>query len=127
MEDDDQIPAQEIYRNCRVHDQQPPERVALVKRELDQIFDIADPQKLFKICGDAAWSPEGRLLAATRLLASWELATEGRMARPEGITIETIKACTAGLDSALWRSPRHYCSDLCDEKRAVPREKEWII
>jgi hypothetical protein len=42
------------------------------------------------------------------------------MPRPEGITIELVKAHTAGLDSAKWRDRDHYCSGLDYPKYAVP-------
>ena len=42
----------------------------------------------------------------------WELATEGRMPRPVGLSLEQLKARTAGLDSVTWRDPDRYCNVL---------------
>ena len=114
----DRIPAVELYRECRIHDQQSPVRIETVKREIDRVFDIADPQRLFEICGDVGWSPEARLLCAARLMGIWELATEGRAPRPVGITLELIKARTAGIDSVRWRDPDRFCSMLDVEWRS---------
>src|SRR6266436_3493040 len=117
----DRIPAVEVYKGCRIHDQQPPERIeTVVKPEIDRVFAISDPRQLFEICKNVSWSPEARLLCRARLLAGWELATEGRMPRPEGVTIESVKAHTAGLDSAIWRDRHYYCSDLDYPMWALP-------
>jgi hypothetical protein len=119
----DRIPAVEVYRGCRIHDQQPESRVeAVVKPELDRVFAISDPGKLFEICQSVAWSPEARLLCRVRLLAGWELAAEGRLSRPEGITIEKVKAHTAGLNSVTWRDRLHYCTSLDTPKWNLPRQ-----
>jgi hypothetical protein len=124
-EEDDRIPAHADYpagyRGCRIHDKQPRERVeTIVKPELDRIFAISDPQKLYEICGNVSWSPEARLLCRARLLAGWELATEGRMPRPAGFTLDQIKAHTGALDSITWRDPFFYCSDLDYPKYGMP-------
>jgi hypothetical protein len=117
----DRIPAVEIYKGCRIHDQQPKSRIeTVVKPEIDRVFAIFDPQRLFSICGNVSWAPEARLLCRARLLAGWELATEGRMPRPEGITIESVKARTGGLDDTTWRDNHHYCSRLDYPKWCMP-------
>jgi hypothetical protein len=117
----DRIPSVETYKGCRIHDQQPRARIeAVIKPELDRISAISDPHELFRICGNVSWSPEARLLCRARLLASWELATEGRMPRPEGITLDQIRMHTAGLDSARWRDRWHYCCSLECYKWNVP-------
>ena len=36
-EDDDAIPVVETYRGVGIEDQQPPERIELVKREIDRV------------------------------------------------------------------------------------------
>src|SRR6266851_2608080 len=119
----ERIPCTEVYRSCRIHDQQPPERIeTIVKPEIDRVFAISDPRELFEICKNVSWSPEARLLCRARLLAGWELATEGRLPRPEGITIEGVKAHTGGLDSRTWRDRDHYCSSLDSCMWAVPRQ-----
>jgi hypothetical protein len=120
----DRIAAAETYKGVRVHDSQPRSRIeGVVKPEIDQILAISDPQHLFEISGNVSWSPEARLLCRARLLAGWELATEGRMPRPEGITIDRIKAATGGLDSITWRDPLNYCSDLDFPKYGGPLDR----
>jgi hypothetical protein len=121
----DRIPVHEDYpagyKGCRIHDQQPRERVeGVVKPEIDRISAISDPHELFRICGNVSWSPEARLLCRVRLLAGGELATEGRMPRPEGISVDQIKCQTGGLDSVTWRDRTHYCTSLDAPKWRVP-------
>jgi hypothetical protein len=118
----DRIPCIEVYRGCRIHDQQSRQRIETVKSEIDRIFVISDPRELFDICKSVSFSPEARLLCRARLLAGWELATEGRMPRPEGVTIDLVRAHTAGLDSITWRDPNYYCGQLDAPKWHVPSQ-----
>ena len=124
----DRIPCAEVYKGCRVHDSQPRARIeGVVKPEIDRVFGISDPRELFDICRNVSWSPEARLLCRARLLAGWELATEGRLPRPEGLTLEGVRAHTAGLDSVQWRDRNHYCSDLDYPMWALPlRYREGV-
>jgi hypothetical protein len=48
------------------------------------------------------------------------IGNQGRMPRPPGLTLEAVKAATAGLNSAAWRDRRRYCSLLDAPKWDVP-------
>jgi hypothetical protein len=117
------MPIAATHKGVGIHAGQPAKRVALVKREIDKINKISDLLQLFEICGDVAWSPEGRLYAGARCLAGLERATERREARPD-IDKESIEARTAGLAVQRWAHPSLYCSilDMLHE-RAAPREE----
>jgi hypothetical protein len=109
----DQIPAIETYRNVRIHNEQPLERIEhVVKPQLDKILASDDLQALFAVCQDITWSPEARLLARSKLLAALEAAANNRMPKPPGITVEAVRAQTAGLDSVTYRDRHYYCTTL---------------
>ena len=51
----------------------------------------------------------------------WTMAAETRALRP-GISLERLRASTAGLGSKKWRSPWYFAS-LLDAAAGVPREE----
>src|SRR5262249_12992141 len=108
---DGQIPVVEIYRGVGIEDQQSFERIGLVKREIDRVHRMSGPDELADYAGDARHAPEARMLAGARAEALWELAAEERRLRP-GISLERLRAVTAGLGSRTWRDPDRYCSLL---------------
>ena len=77
------MPIASTYKGVGIHAGQPARRVALVKREIDQIGDIADLVRLSEIAGDCAWAPEARLLAGAKCVAGLQRATERREPRPD--------------------------------------------
>ena len=128
MTDSDEMPIASSYKGVAIFAGQPAKRIALVKREIDEISKISDLVHLFEIAGDCSWSPEARLFAAARCIVGLELATERREARPD-IDREDIEARTAGLDSLKWADPTRYCSllDVHAEdavEREVPLDEE---
>jgi hypothetical protein len=118
---DDQLPAVEMYRDCRIHDCQSPSRIAVVKRELDEVFEISGIRRLDNILRDPGWAPESRLLAYAKFKGEWERAIEERIPRPTGITLEAATAWTCSLDSVEWRDPINYASDLDPDPPAALR------
>jgi hypothetical protein len=119
----DDLPIACHHRGVAIFAGQPAKRVALVKREIDQIHKISDLMQLFEIAGDVARSPEARLLAGAKCVAGLERATERREARPD-IHREDVEACTAGLVTVRWADPARYCSLLdAHPERAVKREQ----
>jgi hypothetical protein len=125
---DDNIPVLCRYKNVAIFADQPPKRVALVKREIDRVHKIDNLERLCEIAGDVRWSPESRLLAGAKCVSGLRLATERREQKPN-IAVESVEARTAGLGSIGWRNPWHYCSLLdahCDEN-AVPRERPLTV
>ena len=117
------MPIASTYTGVGIHAHQPAKRVALVRREIDKIGNIADLMQLSEIAGDPAWSPEARLLAGAKCCAGLQRATERREARPD-IDPERVAACTAGLATLKWADPFRYCS-LFDvhHERAAPRDE----
>jgi hypothetical protein len=120
MSNDGPIPIVETYRGVGLHDQQSPARLAVVKAEIDLVLTMTDAAKLVDYAADAMCAPEARLLAASMAETVWEMAAETRAIRP-AIDIDRLRAVTAGLDSANWRSPWWYGA-LFDHK-GVPRER----
>jgi hypothetical protein len=122
MSDDDIIPAIGEHKGVRLHDGQSAARLDLVRGEIDRVHEMDDAAALTAWAGDCSRSPESRLLAAARCEALWQLAAEAREVRP-AVDLARLKAAVAGCDSAVWRDPDRYCSDLCsDRDRAVRRE-----
>ena len=118
------VPIAEHYRGVPVHADQPRRRIErVVKREIDDVLDeINDIDELLAYCRDASHCPEARLLACAKIEAHWSLAAEERRVRPDGDALGVARACTAGLNSIIWRSPWAYCC-LADNHVAVKREK----
>jgi hypothetical protein len=119
VDEDDQIPVVEFYRGVGIENQQPPERIELVKREIDRVHRMSGTVELADYAGDAGHPPEARMLAGARAEALWELAGEERRHRP--ISLELLRAATAGLGCRRWRDPDRYAS-LLDEPGGVERE-----
>jgi hypothetical protein len=117
------MPVAETYKDVAIFACQSPKRVALVKKEVDEVSRISDLMRLYEIAGDCAWSPEARLCAEARCLAGLAIATERRTARPD-IDKENVIACTAGLSVLKWAHPFRHCSLLdADPERAAMREQ----
>jgi len=117
-EDDDAIPLVETYRGVGIEDQQPPERIELVKREIDRVHRMSAIVELADYAGDAVHPPEARMLGGARAEALWELAGEERRQRP---SLELLCAATAGLGCRRWRDPDRYAS-LLDGPGGAERE-----
>jgi hypothetical protein len=110
MDEDDQIPVVETYRGVGIEDQQPPARVKFVKSEIDRVHRMSGTDELADYAGDAGHPPEARMLAGARAEALCEIAGEERRLRP--ISLEKLRASTAGLGSRCWRDPDRYASLL---------------
>jgi hypothetical protein len=120
------IPIVEIYRGVGLHDSQTPERLIVVRSEIDQVINLHDLRELVAWAEFDGHSPESRLLAGAK--AETILAEFGgaRQKRPRGITPEFVAALTAGLESQGWRSPSHY-GTLVDNgavERETPLDEE---
>lgn len=123
MTDDDRIPVVETYRGVGIHDFQPRDRIqTVVKPAIDLVIGMTDPVALVGYAGNTAFPPEARLFAEARAEACWQLAAEGRAIRPT-ISLTSLRASTAGLDSRRWMSVTHYVSMLDHgQSGAVARE-----
>jgi hypothetical protein len=113
------MPVATTHKGVAIFAGQSARRVALVKKEIDQVSKIGDLEQLFEFAGDCAWSPEARLFSAARCIAGLQLATERRQAHPD-INREDVEACTAGLAVQRWAHPDRYCSlfDMHHERAA---------
>jgi hypothetical protein len=111
MTDDDTIPIVAIHRGVGLHDQQSPERLDVVRRAIDDVFDGTDVGQLSRIADDPRWPPEARLFAAAKLEALLEIAADERTVRP-AIDLVRVRASVAGLSSMKWRHPTHFASLL---------------
>jgi hypothetical protein len=114
LKEDDRIPIVKFYKGVPIHDCQPEERIkAVVEPEIDRVLGPGDDvHKLYEFARDSRNAPESRLLAHAMIEAAWEVATDERKVRPAGISLENVRAATAGLSSVQWRSPWQYCSLL---------------
>lgn len=120
VDDDDAIPVVEVYRGVGIEDQQPPERIELVKSEIDRVHRMGGIVELADYAGDANLPPEARMLAGARAEALWELAGEERRQRP--VSLEQLRCATAGLGCQRWRDPDCYAS-LLDQPGGIAREE----
>ena len=106
---DDVVDCCEVYRNRGLHVGQSPERLALVRGEIDRICEITSAQRLFEIVADRRWSPEARALAAARCEAAAELSRQRRDGGVD-IDIELLRAHAVNAVTRRWRSRDFYCS-----------------
>src|SRR5262249_37814991 len=107
----DEIPAIETYRGVGIDDLQPPERIAVVKRAIDEVYGMTAIDRLLAYIQDITQPPETRRFAAEKLQAAQEVAAADRVARPD-VDLQFVAACIAGLGSRGWRDPRAYGSLL---------------
>lgn len=108
---DDQIPVTEFYRGVGLHDLQGPDRLEIVRRAIDDVYDQPHLPRLLEIAGDPMWPPEARLFAAAKLEATHQIAADDRKVRPD-IDLSLVQAVVAGLNSVKWRDPARYGSLL---------------
>jgi len=123
--DDGPVPTVGTHKGVSLHDQQSPERLALVRAEIDLVLAMSDPNPLFDWAGDPRHSPESRLLAAAMVESMWQTAAETRALRP-GIDLEKLRAATACLNSQKWRDPEKFCS-LLDFRSDVAVRREELL
>jgi hypothetical protein len=125
------MPTIGTYRGVPLHDFQPRARIEkVVKPAIDEVFGIADPEKLFTYAANNQNPPEARLFAAARCEACHQLAAESRVARP-AIDLQLLRAHVAGLGSRQWVDPKHYTSVLDPygfraPLRETPLDKEEV-
>ena len=101
-----------MHRGVPLEDQQSPERLALVRSEIDHVLGVTDAGALADWADDPMHSPESRQLACAMAETAWTIAAETRALRPAGISLDLLYASTAGLGSKTWRDPDRHCSLL---------------
>ena len=92
MSDDNELPVAELYRGVELYGLQSAERIAEARRQVDEVFGMAAPSALFAFACNDEKSPEARLLAKHKALAS----REDRQRTP--FSVEKLEACTIGLE-----------------------------
>ena len=117
--DGGQIPMVEMYRGVGLHDQQSPERLELVRREIDLVLAMTKPRDLFKFACNERNAPEARLLAEAHVRGPARAGGRKPFAAPV-INLDQLHAYCAGLNSQSWRNPWRYGSLACRD--AVLRE-----
>jgi hypothetical protein len=121
MERDDAIPVIGLHRGVPLEDHQSPERLALVRAEIDHVLGMTDAGALADWADDPWHSPESRQLACAMAESMWTVAAETRNNRPS-IDMDRLRASTAGLGSKKWRDPWRHAS-LLDAAGGVERER----
>jgi hypothetical protein len=116
----------EKYRGVRLHADQSPDRLRLVRAELDLVWSENDLVNLIQWAGSCRNAPESRILAGMKAVKILEAVGDQRQRRPGGLSVASVRAMTAGLsERSGWLNPFLYASDLDHdaEVNAVPREK----
>jgi hypothetical protein len=122
----DQIPIIGEYRGVGLHNHQTAERIAVVKRAIDDVFAMSDDwHDLLEVVKNPRWPPEARLLAGAMLKATQAIAADKREVRP-GIDLAFVRACLAGVGSQTWRDPACYASLLDYSSYGADRSKEPV-
>ena len=119
------IPIIGYHRGVGLHDQQSPERLAIVRAEIDRVIELSDLVELVKWAEDVAHAPEGRLLAGAKAVTTISEFSSARQKRP-GITAEYVEAVVAGLGSTSWRSRNCY-GTLVDKGRGAVKRGTPLI
>jgi hypothetical protein len=109
---DDSFPVTGEYKGVPLFDYQGPERLTVVRAEIDQVLEISDPQHLHAFARNISHAPESRLLAVARIEASVEVSTNHREARPQ-INLQNVRAVVVGLGSRRLAHPLYHCSLYC--------------
>jgi hypothetical protein len=115
------IPIIATHHGVGIHDQQAPDRVAVVKAAIDQVYAIRTAAKLLAYLKEVEHPPEARLFARAKLQALHDLAREKRARH--SIDLELADAFVTALDSIAWRDPLYFCSLMDPRSGAVPREE----
>lgn len=107
-EPEDRIPTIGTHRGVRLHADQSPERLAVVRAEIDQVFGLEGrTDELFRWVKWRPNSPESRLLAGALISAAHQVAVEQRRPGP-GIDLALLGAHLAGLDGDRARDRIHF-------------------
>ena len=83
--DDDAIPVVGLHRGIPLEDQQSPERLALVRSEIDHVLGVTDAVALADWADDPVHSPESRQLAVAMAESIWTVAAETRNVGAQGV------------------------------------------
>jgi hypothetical protein len=110
--DDKFLETGEVYKGCPIIAGQSPARVETVKRDIDRAHSLEDPTELQEFAFCIANAPESRALAASRLVALFEIAVDERRKRPANFDPDLLRAEARLMYSRRWQDPRYHCSLL---------------
>lgn len=108
----DAIPIIGHHKGVPLHDCQDQGRLALVRRDIDKVFEETDIGNLVDMARDIRRAPEARLFARAKAEAALTGARDAHGPRPAGMTITAVRASAVGLDSQKYRHRRWFCSAL---------------
>ena len=89
---DHELPVAEDYREVDIYGGQPPERTAEAKRQVAEVVRMRAVDRLYAFACDVTRSPEARLLAKRKCLASME-QRQRRM-----FDVACLEAATIGIE-----------------------------
>jgi hypothetical protein len=113
------------YRGVKLHSGQSGIRLAVVRREIDEVVAISDLDSLVSWAKSVRHSPESRLLAGQKAISILENVGATRpKRRPQGLSPSTMRAITAGLDEESgWLNPFFQCSEFDNEADGAVRRE----
>ena len=91
-EDVHELPVAEVHRGCEIYADQSDARIRKARRQIDKVIAMADPRRLAAFAADAKNSPEARLLAKRKAMASREDRQRAL------VSVELLHAATIGID-----------------------------
>jgi hypothetical protein len=100
------------YRGCPIIANQSERRLTTVRADIDRSHSLDDPVELEEFAFCIANAPESRALAASRLVAMFELAVDERRKRPANFDPDLLRCEARLMYSRRWQDPYHYCSLL---------------
>ena len=114
-DDDSELPVSEIYRGIEIYAQQSPERIAQAKAQVDRVIRMKSPRALAAFACDETNSPEARLLAKHKALASREERQRG------SFDVDHLQASTIGIERTTSQLGR-----LMGHRQAEWWPREWL-
>lgn len=114
MSDNDQIPTDGAYRGVPLHADQSEQRLAVVRRDIDDVHALQELDELVSFADDVGRAPEARLYARAKALAILDEAVDRRAPRSRKTVLsrERIRASASGCNSLHWQSRINYGSNL---------------
>ena len=110
-----ELPVHETYRNCEIYGLQPPERIIEARHQIDVVYRMRDPRALAAFACEETNSPEARLLAKHKALASREERQRG------SFDVDYLQASTIGIERTTSQLGR-----LMGHRQAEWWPREWL-
>jgi len=91
-----ELPVVEVYKGVEIFGLQSAERIAIAKKQIREVIGLSTPRALYDFAVDYSKSPEARLLAKTKAIASRK---EHQRA---GFNVDVLIARTQGIECVAW-------------------------